>query len=340
MDLNKSVGVNGVNLANDVKTIQTLLNNARTVFPLFGNSTKVLSVDGQCGNNTKTAIEQFQSKVMKFKYPDGKVEPGKNTWKKLNGNIASPLQIKTNPHATNNFLNWLSGQISSSFLTAYDSYLREMEDISTKNSSVNSKISPMRQGDSKWGQTKLGNSNSASIHGYGCAMVSLTMAATYIGSRTEHWPDNISPKNLTPLLVNNILKKAGVFSSNSYLLYIVGGAKALGMTAVDSGVGVQLNSSVRSKLDSALKNGLVLAHVDYKKDWKGDHWILLTDKNVGGSYLGIDPAYGKKITLYSTPSNPVETAAHALMYGRSTSMGSNTPQNVQSYKVVRYITLK
>ena len=190
----------------------------------------------------------------------------------------------------------------------------------------------------------LGNSTKGTIHGYGCAMTSLTMAATYMGARTRHWPINLKPSQLTPDIANNIIKKAGSFSKGSYMLWIVGGAIALGMDAKDSGVGQKIKSSDRLKIDEALKTGLVLVHINYKKDWIGDHWILLTHKNSTGAYVAIDPAYGKNIQLYASPDAGTPKKDHILLYGRSSSAEASASQKVKDkikqYELVRFVTLK
>ena len=167
------------------------------------------------------------------------------------------------------------------------------------------------------------------------------MAPSYIGNRTKHWPANQKPENLTPLITNSILKKSGSFSANSYLLWITGGADALGMKGQDSGINKKLSTKALTAIDKTLKEGgLVMIHVDYKKDWIGDHWILLTQKISANEYKTIDPAYGKSLNLYTTPQSGTATQSHAFLYGRSTSMGANTPEKISSYRAVRYVTLK
>lgn len=346
MSIKKSVGFRGVNLAADVRKVQGLLNSAINKFPPFGKQQKTLLVDGDCGDLTITAIKRFQTIVMAFHYPDSRVDPGGNTWKKLNGNKQAKQQVNNSVEfqkpRVDYFLRWLELTLNNTEgpINLFNESLSALSGSETSEPTVNSQINPMRQGDKRWGKTKLGNSATGSIHSYGCAMVSLTMAGTFLGERTDHWPKNLDPQDLTPLKVNEIFKKSGVFTANSYMLYIVGGAKALGMEGKDSGIGKKLQSSAIATIDAALKTGLVLGHVDYKRSWKGDHWILLTDKNSDGSYLGIDPTYGKPVTLYTSADSHETHASYALLYGRSTSMGENTPDNVKGYKLVRFVTLK
>jgi peptidoglycan hydrolase-like protein with peptidoglycan-binding domain len=73
-----SVGRGGVNRMQDVKTVQTLLNNHRKL-PL----TK-LSVNGQADPSTIQAIEEFQRRVVKMSVVDGRVDPAGATLRVLN----------------------------------------------------------------------------------------------------------------------------------------------------------------------------------------------------------------------------------------------------------------
>jgi hypothetical protein len=353
MGISQTVGQKSLNLTQDVKTVQTLLNRAMKTYIRFGQTQEKLTPDGICGSKTITAIGYFQSMVMRHKYPDKRIEPNKNTWKKLNENIPSKTQIRATASLQksqlDNFLTWFKSDATSNVEKLADSFYKEVAKFLEVKSEVAgpkpvglSKVTvePFRQGDGKWGSIKLGNSSTGTIHSYGCAMVSLAMAATYLGSRTKHWPENLTPQKMTPIHANNILKKAGVFTANSYMLYITGGANALGMQAKDSGVGVKLGASARGNIDQCLSSGgLVLVHVDYKKSWVGDHWLLLTQKNSNGEYSGVDPAYGKALKLYKTPATGQTTSAHVVMYGRADSFGERTPENVKNYKVVRFVTL-
>jgi penicillin-insensitive murein endopeptidase len=69
--ISASVGRRGKNLENDVRAVQTLLNAA-------GANIKV---DGDCGRSTIGAIEDYQRNWMP--HPDGLVDVGGSTWKKL-----------------------------------------------------------------------------------------------------------------------------------------------------------------------------------------------------------------------------------------------------------------
>jgi hypothetical protein len=82
--IRKSVGKGGDNDENDVETVQELLNK----FTSLGGYSK-LKVDGNCGPKTLAAIGAFQQKVMKMNRPDQRVDPGRDTFKKLNENPSS-----------------------------------------------------------------------------------------------------------------------------------------------------------------------------------------------------------------------------------------------------------
>jgi peptidoglycan L-alanyl-D-glutamate endopeptidase CwlK len=73
----RSVGKNGGNLRTDVETVQTLL-KAKGYDPGI--------VDGACGNGTIGAIKKFQGTFMS--QPDGLIEPGGGSWRRLSGSGA------------------------------------------------------------------------------------------------------------------------------------------------------------------------------------------------------------------------------------------------------------
>ncbi|MCH2043753.1 MAG: C2 family cysteine protease [Saprospiraceae bacterium] len=68
-----SVGQGGANRIDDVKIIQTLLNEHK----------HGLLVDGLCGKKTINAIKDFQANVMKSSYVDGLVNKDQGTWNAL-----------------------------------------------------------------------------------------------------------------------------------------------------------------------------------------------------------------------------------------------------------------
>ena len=85
--ISASVGQGGRNRSPDVRIIQELLNqNLHRIRP-----TQRLAVDGLIGPKTIGAITEFQSRVLRFSRPDGRVDPGGKTEQGLNGgSSASP----------------------------------------------------------------------------------------------------------------------------------------------------------------------------------------------------------------------------------------------------------
>jgi len=78
--ISKAVGNLAPNLNHDVITIQRLLNDCiRNLVPCLP-----LDEDGDCGPITIGVIKSFQRRIMQMKKPDGRVDPGKGTIKKLN----------------------------------------------------------------------------------------------------------------------------------------------------------------------------------------------------------------------------------------------------------------
>jgi hypothetical protein len=88
-----SVGEDGKNNDADVRIIQALLIKAGSLAAL--NKSGKSNVDGICGSNTINAIMRFQNEKMGVVYPDGLVEPGKNTWKALTGKKQEPTPPDT-----------------------------------------------------------------------------------------------------------------------------------------------------------------------------------------------------------------------------------------------------
>jgi putative chitinase len=81
MCISASVGVHGQNARPDVIIVQILLNYNKAP------TAKDIGVDGTCGDGTKAAIREFQSRVGKMPKPDGRVDPGGNTLKLLGQGI-------------------------------------------------------------------------------------------------------------------------------------------------------------------------------------------------------------------------------------------------------------
>jgi hypothetical protein len=77
--ISASVGRNGVNRSDDVSTIQQLINDHLPA------SLQPLKVDGNCGDLTIGAIEDVQSQNLRMNHPDGRVDPGGDTFRFLTG---------------------------------------------------------------------------------------------------------------------------------------------------------------------------------------------------------------------------------------------------------------
>jgi hypothetical protein len=87
MNISKSVGQGGVNIKQDVATVQQLLKNA-------GSS--VGAIDGICGPKTLAAILQYQREFLPK--PDGRIDPNGTTWKHLTQpRGATPAPVKPKP---------------------------------------------------------------------------------------------------------------------------------------------------------------------------------------------------------------------------------------------------
>lgn len=344
MDIKLSVGKGGKNTPTDTRVVQTLLNQQRSHNSQFATAvSKPLDVDGRCGAKTIEAITSFQSVVLKWRPQscDGLVSPGRKTISALNGSNGSLNCVMALPVNASGY----SGFNLESFLSSYAPPVPQLGPVgaagatpaaqSTSNAAES--FTSFKQGNYK-GET-LG-SGSLSMSGYGCALCTLTMAATHIGSRTSHWPDGLMPKDLTPVKANSILIKGGGFSGS--LIIMKTGATALGMDYVEYGRGSNLGDADYSRIAAHVQAGKpVAAHVDYKKSANGDHWILITKKNGDGSFTAIDPATGKTCTLRRPKDDPEnlrlkdrgENGKVAVLAGWPDGGGSS---NQQKYNVVRY----
>jgi hypothetical protein len=78
--ISASVGQNGVNRTPDVITIQQLLNKVPTS---SGGPVPPLKVDGLAWSKTNRAISRFQKEYLKFKWPDGRIDPMGKTFQAL-----------------------------------------------------------------------------------------------------------------------------------------------------------------------------------------------------------------------------------------------------------------
>lgn len=82
-----SVGSNGRNNDDDVKTVQILLNLHREAFDLA----VPLVTDGAIGPRTVEAIKAFQRQVVGMAAPDGRVDPGEGTLARLHAALDGTL---------------------------------------------------------------------------------------------------------------------------------------------------------------------------------------------------------------------------------------------------------
>lgn len=304
--IGQSVGRYGANKERDVKLVQTLLNRALTSNDKFkGSGVATLSSDGKCGPRTIEAIEKFQQRVLGWSGSavDGTVSPNQATWKALNGNVAGTSAIKPRPALVDGFV-------------------------------------AFRQGEYK--TVTLGDGD-LNISGFGCALCTLTMAATVIGSPTNHWPPDLLPGDLTPPITNQILLRAGAFTGS--LLTMAKAAQGLGMTYDEYGMRPgawedKLKGEDVLLIESNLVAGNpVAANVDYKGDARGDHWILVTHRSGNGTFGAIDPATGRAVTLTkSLPqlSNVSTTMNRDLKGGVLYGYGQGGSADQQKYVVKRF----
>jgi hypothetical protein len=308
-----SVGRNGLNRAPDVAVIQQLLNGviAREE-KLRSAGIAQLDITKTCDASTIGAIEKFQEIVLHWsgRAVDGTVEPNKGTWKALNGNIASTPKIKR---------------------------------LATPRPMWVGSYAAFRQGDFK---EKLGESSKATIARYGCALCSLTMAATYIGSPTKFWPEGLAPRDLSPLGSNEIFRKAGAFSG--YQLIMKKAAESLGME-YDEYTGCLTPDDI-SLIDEHMRRGYpVAANVDYKnkpdeKKSKGDHWVLVITRHSDGTFNAIDPATGlemlltrgDRMTVYNLRYQQIKDEGGGVLFGW---VGSGGSHSQEKYVVVRFALL-
>ena len=306
------VGNKGVNMDGDVRLVKLLMNKALDRYPKFKETgIAKLSTDGKCDENTINAIKEFQKTVLGWSgnHVDGTVHPNKRTWKGLNGNVPSTDHIapKAEPRPPK-----LDG------------------------------FSAFRQGE--YASTKLGEGK-LNIAGHGCALCTLTMAATAIGSPTKDWPADLLPRDLTPPIVNDILRKAGVFDGS--LLVMGRAAEALGMSYDEYGMrptdwNDKLSADEVLYIESNLiATNPVAANVDYRESERGDHWILITKRFGDGTFGCIDPATGRalKLTKSPPPANVQKEMKRDLEGGVLFGWGQGGSGNQQKYVVKRFALL-
>jgi hypothetical protein len=301
------VGAKGTNISKDVEVVQALLNAARLSNQKFkAAGVERLAEDGDIGPKTIAAIKTYQEKVLGWSgtAADGTVHPNRTTWKSLNGNIGSAPGEQASKEAP------------SLLVAGYVMF---------------------KQGNYK--STALGSGN-LNVSGHGCALCTLTMAATAIGTATKHWPKGLAPRDLTPPAANDIIKAAGGF--NQSLLKMGVAAEALGMTYDEFGRTKDLRASDVAFIESNLAAGNPVAgHVDYKSSKVGDHWILIVDRHPNATFDAIDPATGRLIKLTKAPMSSAndpkggprtDSIKNGVLFG----WGQGGSKSQMNYVVVRF----
>jgi muramidase (phage lysozyme) len=108
--LRAAVGRGGANLSSDVETVQILLNRARRrLHRAYPNNPlwRPLKEDAICGARTIAAIVAFQRQVMRFRTPDGRVDPRGRTLRMLRAinrgdTVTLPTRIRQEQQAPAN----------------------------------------------------------------------------------------------------------------------------------------------------------------------------------------------------------------------------------------------
>jgi hypothetical protein len=272
---------------------------------------KKLLVDGKCGPLTLKAIQAYEQKLSGWSggAVDATVHPGETTWRKLNGKVGSTQEIKVANVAK-----------APKIIKGY---------------------SVFRQGDKAWGSEYLGNGDRA-IYQWGCAMCTLTTAASLIGNPTSDWPEDLRPRDLNPSIANGILRNANAFYGSR--LDMPKAASALGMTYEEYGKAAAINPNDVSIIQMQLQNRYpVAAHVAYGGSTTGCHWILIIQRHADGSFGCIDPANGAAVRLTtkaelsatSAGKKRTEPVPQGVLYG----FGNGGSRIQQQYVVVRFACL-
>ena len=362
--IKNTVGRKAVNMRADVALVQTLLNDRRNQPPVPFQTR--LEVDGVCGPITVRAIGTFQAQVMRWGAAacDGRVDPGGKTWTRLNGNVETSRHVRpinytplvqlsspSRPPAPISVAR-APGLRTDGVTAPVAPSVVPFEPAGSDTAATYTKFSQLDYGSSVLGNRYGGDADKdgiqdkmTSISSAGCALTSLTMAATRIGTPNKHWPKDLQPKDLTPISANEIVRKGGGFNS-TYLLIMDTAAQALGMVPDQFGFGtVALPSNAAEKIKAHLMKDLpVAAHVDYKRDdgGKGDHWVLLTNVQGDGKIRAIDPSGGGFMTFTSSSTNSAryKITKEGCLFGEAgTGFGPKTTANQPNYCVVRYILL-
>lgn len=162
---------------------------------------------------------------------------------------------------------------------------------------------PLSQRDGRWKDILLGNSNKATIGGFGCLITSLTIMLNYYGYKE------------TPLTVNNKLKNKGGFVKDLENMYW-GAPPTIWNINLDYFREPYFAPAPLDVIDKYLLNDTpVLAHVDFNMTTFQieQHWILLT-KKLGNDYQAIDPWDGKFIKFKSKYGEPSKGIYRIAIY--------------------------
>lgn len=143
-----SVGVQGMNRPNDIKAVQTALNQMRNLIP----PTQLLTVDGKLGlrpedSKTVAAIKMFQNKVAGMMRPDGRIDVNGNTHKKINERLLQPGAPLASARPRTSRLPWM--------VTAN----REIGQAEVAGKKANPKILEYFKASKYWGTDDSGASN-------------------------------------------------------------------------------------------------------------------------------------------------------------------------------------
>lgn len=142
-------------------------------------------------------------------------------------------------------------------------------------------LTPMRQGDPRWGKKLLGQSSKTTLAGAGCLLTAMTMGHNLL------WKNN-----MTPDVANDLVLAQGGFQGAN--MVFAGAARALGMkfdpkTRVVAGTPAVIAAHCAEGLR---RGGIGILHVTYDEDPAGDHFILVTRQLPDGRFEVFDPGPG------------------------------------------------
>lgn len=147
LKINQSVGIGGVNNANDVKALQAVLNSLLALI----KPTTCLAVDGRlaavpANSKTVAAIKRFQSQVLNMVRPDGRADVNGRTHRKINEKLISRPNRPSTPVFTTT-LPWMK--------TARD----ELGQTEVRGARANARILEYFTASSFWGSDDSGGAN-------------------------------------------------------------------------------------------------------------------------------------------------------------------------------------